>query len=432
MKRVRQAVTTAVCVSFGSQLYINVFSDDFIIAVAVIIFGTCLHIFPEINPMKLSFLTGICSPLFRYMMLYLKTQNAYGAAQAALPDILFYFSYGMIYYFFYYRYPKKNYTYFLVTLVACDTISNTIELFVMKGPDFITYSLVQTLFIIAAVRSILVLATCIAIDSYKSLLSKEEHELRYKKLMVMASVFDSEVYFMRKNIGEIEDVMKKAFSLYHLTGDEKYPKELQPLALDIAKDVHEIKKGYIRVMKGIQDNIASEMRVVNIRIQDLIQILETDIAEHINEKRNTISFSTKVDCNFIVKEHYRLMSVLRNLIINGVDAIADKPSGLVQLHIYKTTQGEKEYYAFKVTDNGIGIKQEDMDMIFAPGYSTKFDLATGDINRGIGLTLVRDLIVEEFGGRITVESVENSYSTFLVLIPVLYFEEDKIEILHSG
>ncbi|MBN7773797.1 sensor histidine kinase [Clostridium aminobutyricum] len=432
MKKVKQAVITAVCVSFGSQLYINVFSDDFIIAVAVIIFGTCLHIFPEINPIKLAVLTGLCSPFFRYMMLYLQIKDAAAAAEAALPDILFYFSYGFIYYFAYYRKSNQNYTIFLFTLVACDTISNTVELLAMNGPGFITYSLVQTLFVIALVRSALVFMTCIAIDSYKSLLSKEEHELRYKKLMVMASVFDSEVYFMKKNIGEIEDVMKKAFSLYHIAEDKTYPREIHTLALDIAKDVHEIKKGYIRVIKGIQDNIVSEMKVMDLCIRDLIQILESDIAEYINEKNKAIHFSARIDCNFTVKEHYRLMSVLRNLIVNGIDAVAAQQNGLVELHIYKTNREENEFYAFKITDNGIGIKQEDMEMIFAPGYSTKFDLTTGDINRGIGLTLVRDLIVEVFGGSISVESVENRYSQFLVWIPVSYFEEDKVEILYCG
>lgn len=423
MNKIKKSLMIAACVSIGSQLYINVFSDDFIIALAVVIFGISLQLFPEINPIKLSILTGICSPFFRCIVLWLNTGDWNKSANAALPDIIFYFCYGIIFYFLYYKKAQDNYTLFWITLVICDAMSNTAELAFMNGFFYLHPTVIGTLFVIAMIRGALILAVCLTVDTYKSLLAKEEHELRYKKLMVMASVFDSEVYFMKKSIVEIEDVMKKAFLLYRKMDNEDYPEELHSLTLDIAKDVHEIKKGYIRVIKGLQDNFLTDIKISSLKMKDLTSILETDIDEIIRIKNKQVEFVTKTENNFIVNEHYSLMSILRNIVINAIDAIPHGQMGLIELHIYKKQIEENSFVLFSITDNGLGIRNEDLDIIFAPGYSTKFDKTTGDINRGIGLTLVKDLVESEFKGSIDVESEEGIYTRFNVLIPIECFEE---------
>ncbi|QAT43097.1 ATP-binding protein [Aminipila luticellarii] len=421
MKKIKRALLTAGCVSIGSQLYINVFSDDFIIALAVVIFGVCLHFFPELNPIKLSFLTGICSPNFRFLVLWTASGEWNKSAAAALPDMIFYFVFGILYFLLYYKNPNKNYTLFWTTLVLCDALSNTAELSFMNGLSYMNPTVIGTLFTIAMVRSTMILTVCLSVDHYKSLLKREEHELRYKKLMVMAAVFDSEVYFMKKGIVEIEDVMKKAYLLHQKMNNDSFPKEFQVLTLDIAKDVHEIKKGYIRVIKGLQDNFLTDIEITSLNIRDLVNILATDIAELIKHQNKHVEFITRIYSNFIVREHYFLMSILRNIVVNAVDAISYEKEGTISLELFKL---EGKLYDFRITDNGTGIRKDDMDIIFASGYSTKFDGATGDINRGLGLTLVKDLVEEQFKGSITVESQEGMYTRFDVFIPVACFEEN--------
>jgi len=51
--------------------------------------------------------------------------------------------------------------------------------------------------------------------------------------------------------------------------------------------------------------------------------------------------------------------------------------------------------------------------IYNPGFSTKFDEETGNIERGIGLTLVRDLIKDTFYGNINAKSEIDKGTTFL-------------------
>lgn len=422
MSNFTKIMITAVSVSIGSQIYINVFFDDFIIAFAVIIFGVFLHLFRGINPINMAIVTGLCSPFFRFFMLGTNSGDWQKAAGAALPDIVFYFVFGIIYFFIYYKSEKNNYTRFWFSLAVCDAAANIAELIFMNGITYISAVNVGALFIIGVMRASFTLAVVLCIDTYKSLLAKEEHEERYKKLMVMTSTFDSEVYSMKKGIAEIEDVMKKAFDLYKRAENENLSKDIQNITLDIAKDVHEIKKGYIRVIKGLEDNFLTELKVSSIDIKDLVNILEADIKDIIHYQEKNIELNVKVHENFVVKEHYLLMSVLRNLVINAVDAIEKWKAGRIKLEISKEKKDDEEIYVFEVTDNGQGIKKEDMGVIFETGYSTKFDSKTGNISRGIGLTVVKDLINNVFRGNIEVFSEVNKYTTFRVSIPEEIFE----------
>jgi signal transduction histidine kinase len=66
-----------------------------------------------------------------------------------------------------------------------------------------------------------------------------------------------------------------------------------------------------------------------------------------------------------------------------------------------------------VKDNGTGIPANIVDKIFQPFFTTK---PTGQ-GTGLGLSLAYD-IVKSHGGEISVESVENEGSEFIIQIPV--------------
>nr|WP_275982283.1 ATP-binding protein [Ohessyouella blattaphilus] len=110
-----------------------------------------------------------------------------------------------------------------------------------------------------------------------------------------------------------------------------------------------------------------------------------------------------VECeeNFYTTKHYLLLSVFRNLMINSLEAAKKKS---VQIVIKGERRGE--YYWFKVSDNGNGISEEALPGIFLPGFSTKINYETGEVGRGLGLSLVSNMINKDFGGVIEVESSE--------------------------
>ena len=75
----------------------------------------------------------------------------------------------------------------------------------------------------------------------------------------MTTGLKNEIYFMRKNSEEIESVMGNAYKLYErLSEMEGVSEDMKQMSLAIARDVHEIKKDYIRIIQGIEEEISEE------------------------------------------------------------------------------------------------------------------------------------------------------------------------------
>jgi two-component system sensor histidine kinase HydH len=91
----------------------------------------------------------------------------------------------------------------------------------------------------------------------------------------------------------------------------------------------------------------------------------------------------------------------------GKNALQAMPDGGT-LRITAGTDSKK--VMISVFDDGQGIRQEDMGRIFEPFFTTK---ARGT---GLGLALCKK-IVEEHGGKITVQSVVGEGTTVSMTIP---------------
>jgi two-component system sensor histidine kinase YcbA len=415
--RLKHTLIVAFCVAFASLFHFDMFVEGFIITLSVILLPIFLMNYQELNPIKTSLIAGIVSPVFREIIVYLQMGDLQRSLYLVMPDIVFYSTYGVLYYLFYYHKSNKDYTRFFLTAFACDFLSNIVELSVRTDFVGINSRVMKGLIIIALTRSVIALMATVFLQNYKSFLIREEHEQRYRKLMLLASSFKSEIYYMKKNIMEIEDITKKAFRAYRIIEEQNYLCELKMLALDISKDIHEIKKDYIRVIKGLEEISISKFDISAMDLKDIIQILEGDTNEQIRLEKRDIVFHADVKSNFSIKEHFYLMSILKNLISNSLESVSDWKSGLIELKVFKS----EEDYVFTVSDNGKGIKQSDIKFIFNPGFSTKFDEETGDICRGVGLTLVKDLVEDIFSGNISVQSSRNSFTVFTIKIPAASF-----------
>lgn len=101
----------------------------------------------------------------------------------------------------------------------------------------------------------------------------------------------------------------------------------------------------------------------------------------------------------------QLTQVFLNLVINAIEAM---PEG-GELTI-TTCPGDDGGVDISFTDTGPGLTPEEISLIFEPFYTTK---ATGT---GLGLAVSYG-IIEQHGGRITVESIPGQGSTFKVHLP---------------
>ena len=246
------------------------------------------------------------------------------------------------------------------------------------------------------------------------LLQRQEHERRYQRLFIMTAELKNELYFLKKDSEDIEGVMTRAYRLYEQLGDLDVPEEIRSLALSIAREVHEIKKDNLRIIRGIEGEVADVYDQEEMRISDLFQILEDSTRRLLGKQRVNIRLECHYEDNIKIIEHYRLLSVIKNLVTNAVEAIQSASGrGVVRVDEF-VRQG---HLTLRVTDNGPGISPRAMNNLFKVGYSTKFDPNTGNISRGVGLPAVQ-FIVEELGGKLHVDSTPGKGAQFTVIVPL--------------
>jgi signal transduction histidine kinase len=106
---------------------------------------------------------------------------------------------------------------------------------------------------------------------------------------------------------------------------------------------------------------------------------------------------------------------LMNLLSNAVEAVEPEAGAVTVRTVYRATGGGKDKrhpeVEIAIIDNGPGIPESKQPWVFEPFATTK-----GARGTGLGLAVAKR-VVEEHGGRITLESVEGRGCTFRVVLP---------------
>lgn len=418
-KRKRLFICSAI-VGLSSLLYIDFYVKNLKFSFAAVVFPFLLYIHEDLNPVFFGFTSGIFLSVFR-LIFYGSLQGILGQQfYYIMPEIVFYIIYGLVFYVVRKSNISMKYQNVLFISATCEFISNTVESYLRIGKDLFSsnYLIIKAFLLVAVIRGILVLLMVIGYNYYKLFLIKEEHEKRYRNLLQIISQLKAEVYWMEKNMDHIEKVMTNAYQLFSSINEEGTKENWAKQALEIAKDIHEIKKEYGLVVMGIEDVMANKLDNTGMKFNELVTILEKTIEMEVKKQNKDIQISYNIGEDFYTEEHYYLMSILRNLIINAIDSIKSKGN----IALYHTV--ENNNHKFIVQDNGCGIKEEDLPYIFSPGYSSKIDYSTGQINRGLGLALVENIVKVNLKGSIWVKSEYGLGTTFTITIPVEELESE--------
>lgn len=160
-----------------------------------------------------------------------------------------------------------------------------------------------------------------------------------------------------------------------------------------------------------------ERRPVDLRtmIRETTELLKPQM----RQAKVTLRLALGDDPLTVCVDSSQLQQVFINLIVNAVEAM---PGG-GQLELKgdrvrtvppdKDERGEEDYVRVRVTDDGIGISEEDQRLVFEPFFTTK------DVGQGTGLGLsVAYGIMLEHSGWISVESEVGAGSRFSVYLPL--------------
>lgn len=106
--------------------------------------------------------------------------------------------------------------------------------------------------------------------------------------------------------------------------------------------------------------------------------------------------------------------MLLNLLSNALKFTP--PDGRVRLTLEKTGEGDGgARYTICVSDNGIGMKQEDVERMFTPFTGERTSTDSGLHGTGLGLSIVRG-IVDSMGGTVGVRTVPGQGAAFEVAL----------------
>ncbi len=139
----------------------------------------------------------------------------------------------------------------------------------------------------------------------------------------------------------------------------------------------------------------------------IFSLAVTNLSASIHECQAVV---TKEDLPIVLGDETQLLQLFQNLIANAVKY--RKPRTPPQVHVSSAREGSR--YIFSVRDNGIGIDSKNYDRIFQ--IFQRLHSHEQYAGAGIGLAVCKR-IVERHDGRIWIESVPGTGSTFFFTIP---------------
>lgn len=215
----------------------------------------------------------------------------------------------------------------------------------------------------------------------------------------------------------------------HVTDLKKDDEDLETSIDKLVKEREEV--GYDEA-QGVIDQMISSIKVGAERTTEIVKGLRT-FSRSETEKKTKIDIHSDIDVALLLlnsrhkdaihinknltDKHLevdgykgQLSQAFLNIISNSIDAVAPKgKDGKIDIE----TSFDGSRAEVKITDNGVGMSEEDLQKIFDPFFTTK-KVGAGT---GLGLSITYG-IVERHGGTIAVNSQPDEGTEFIIKLPL--------------
>ncbi|WP_405106937.1 sensor histidine kinase [Paenibacillus sp. FSL K6-1217] len=410
-----QILLVAAVTAVAGEFKINPFDGDlFRIAMGSSAFLLFLLLMRQLPYIRTGCATGVVVLLFRTAM-----DMAEGSGMAVEQSLSSHFS-AMIYYIVFgalmHVIKSRIDTFHPLVLGAVaaliDLLSNEMELLTrLIVLDSATFRLNEWTYLMA----IAVLRTYFTTGVYSSIsvsqlrIREREQQERTRQMLGFGSGLYGEVFYLKKSIGTLEQVTLNSFELYSRLKDGEDTGRHSRQVLDITQQLHEVKKDSQRILAGLVKLVEREVNG-DMPLSEILRFAVKSNAKYAEMLGKEIRFQVQITSDYTTDSHIPLLTLLNNLTANAVEAV----QGTGSIHL---NADEKDGMTIlSVADSGPGIGKRDLDLLFEPGFTTKFD-EEGVAATGIGLSHVRD-IVNMFGGSIIVQPVSHTGGAmFQILLP---------------
>jgi signal transduction histidine kinase/HAMP domain-containing protein/ActR/RegA family two-component response regulator len=245
--------------------------------------------------------------------------------------------------------------------------------------------------------------------------------------LARASAYKSE--FLANMSHELRTPLNSLLLLARLLADNP-ERNLSPKQIEFASTIHSAGSDLLTLIDDILDLAKieagrAEVEPSEVDYQEVRGYVEQGFAPQAAEKglQFWVDVAPELGGEVLVSDAQRLQQILRNLLSNAIKftdrgsvtlRIAPAPSNLV--FDVPTLATARRVIAFTVTDTGIGIPEDKLELVFEA-----FQQADGTTSRrfggtGLGLSISRDL-AGLIGGMITVSSQPDHGSAFTLYLP---------------
>ena len=191
---------------------------------------------------------------------------------------------------------------------------------------------------------------------------------------------------------------------------KKLPPENSEDIKDLAEDLCDGRDRIVGLLKDFQglatkQEMNYEKTYTHLRkvVESSIQLSKMDL----DVKRKKIVFQSSFDGEAVINRN-KIIQVLVNLLRNAAYAIEEKENGEIAVLIDK----KDDHATISISDNGVGIKPDNMEKMWEPFFTTK-----GEKGTGIGLDICKR-IIEEHNGTINCISKAGEGTTFTIYLPL--------------
>lgn len=194
--------------------------------------------------------------------------------------------------------------------------------------------------------------------------------------------------------------------------------ELNTEQLEYLSQAYESNERMVDLVNSLLNisRIESGRLSVEPELTDIIKLSESAFSEAeiiANEKSQKITFIKPTEKIKKVKTDPKLFrQVLQNLLSNAIKYTPEK--GKITLKISMKNEDE---LLFEVSDNGLGIPEDQQDKMFQKFFRADNVLKNEVEGTGLGLYVVKS-IIETLGGKIRFKSAENRGATFWCTLPI--------------
>jgi signal transduction histidine kinase len=229
----------------------------------------------------------------------------------------------------------------------------------------------------------------VADEARNSFVAQATHELR-------TPLTNMRLYLeMLLEDGGAEDAKKRADALNVISQEAR---RLERIVGDMLS-VSEIEAGSMKLNRD------------DVRINTVFQEIEADFREQAAAKEIKLRFDLPPKMPVLMGDRDKIVMALHNLVGN---AIKYTPAGG---EVTVRVSEEKGNLTVDVTDNGIGIREDEREKIFEKFYRAKDRRITNITGTGLGLAIARE-VVRMHGGDVTVRSQLDKGSTFTMTLPL--------------